>query len=66
VSVDSNVRISGEAGINKNIDHNKLEDNALGVSSPSSKAPASFKFDLVPRKLEWPCAVEGIMNVIAS
>jgi hypothetical protein len=43
--------------------------DALGMSSSSSKAlePAGFaSFDLVPRKLAWPRAVEGITNVIAS
>lgn len=41
--------------------------NALEISSSSSKALAILtSFELVPRKLECPCAVEGIMNVIAS
>ena len=41
--------------------------NTLGVSSMSSEALTGLaSFDLVPRKLERPCAVEGITNVMES
>ena len=70
VSVDSKVPASENASINIDIVIEKKMD-ALGLSSlsllSSSKDPARFTlFDLVPQKLEWPCAVEGIMNAIAS
>ena len=70
VSVDSKVPASENASINIDIVIEKKMD-ALGLSSSllssSSKVPARFTlFDLVPRKLEWPHAVEGITNVIAS
>jgi hypothetical protein len=47
----------------------KKEMNVPGISSPSSIAltgPGFASFALVPRKLECPCAVEGIINAIAS
>ena len=68
VSVDSKVPASENASINIDIViENQMDTLGISSSSSSSKDPARFALsDLVPRKLEWPRAVEGITNVIAS
>ena len=68
VSVDSKVPASENASINIDIViENQMDTLGISSLSLSSKDPARFALsDLVPQKLEWPCAVEGITIVITS